>query len=236
MSPRAKARIAGVFYLLEGATSAFGEIFVVNKLVVSRDAAATASNILAHESLLRWGFASALIAVVCHLVYTVLFYDLFKPVNRMLSLLVAFFSLVAIALQAASSLFQYAPLLILRGAVDLSAFTADQVQALALLFLKLNLQAFNIYLVLFGFWLVLTGYLMVRSIFLPRIVGVLVAFAGLSYLTLLSPSLANSLSPYYLAPDAIGEPVLILWLLFVGVNAQRWMEQADATGRFGSAR
>jgi len=67
-------------------------------------------------------------------------------------------------------------------------------------------------------------------------VGVLVAFAGLSYLTLLSPSLANALSPYYLAPDAVGEPVLILWLLFVGVNAQRWTEQAGATGRFGSAR
>ena len=78
LSPRSKARIAGVLYILEGATSAFGAIFVVNKLVVSSNASATASNILTHEMLLQWGFAAALIAVVCHLVYTVLFYHLFR--------------------------------------------------------------------------------------------------------------------------------------------------------------
>ena len=228
-SPRFKARMAGVFYLLEGTMASFGEVFVVGQLVVSSNAAATATNVLAHESLLRWGFAAALIAVACHIVYTVLFYDLFKPVNRSLSLLAAFFSLVAIALQAFSSLFELAPLIVLGGDHSLSAFKMEQLQALALLFLKLNMQAFNIYLVFFGFWLVLTGYLIFRSTFLPRILGVLLVIDGLGWLIFLSPPLANSLFPYIAAVAALAEPFLILWLLLVGVNVQRWNERALAS-------
>ena len=77
-------------------------------------------------------------------------------------------------------------------------------QALALMFLKLNGRAFNIYLVFFGFYCLLIGYLIFRSTFLPRILGVLMAFAGLGYLTLLSPPLAEYLYPYFLAPPPSG--------------------------------
>jgi hypothetical protein len=227
-SPRFKARMAGVFYLLEGTMASFGEVFVVGQLVVSSNAAATATNVLAHESLLRWGFAAALIAVACHIVYTVLFYDLFKPVNRSISLLAAFFSLVAIALQAFSSLFEIAPLIVLGGDHSLSAFKVEQLQALALMFLKLNMQAFNIYLVFFGFWLVLTGYLIFRSTFMPRILGVLLAIDGLGWMTFLSPPLAHHLFPFIATASGLAEIPLILWLLVFGVNAQRWNEQASA--------
>src|SRR6266516_139900 len=229
-SSRTKARIAGVFYLLEGATSAFGAIYVVSKLTVTGNAEATAASVLAHQPLLWWGFAAALIAVACHIVYTVLFYELFKPVNRSISLIAASFSLVAIAIQGCASLFQVAPLLVLKDGGYLPAFKVEQLHALALRFLTLDKQIFNIYLVFLGFWLVLTGYLIFRSVFMPRFLGVLVVLSGFSYLTLLSPPLANYLSPYYLAPDALGEPLLILWLLIVGVNAQRWKEQASAAG------
>src|SRR5205823_753703 len=200
-SPRTKARIAGVFYLLEGATSAFGAIYVVSKLTVTGNAEATAARVLAHQPLLWWAFAAALIAVACHIVYTVVVYELFKPVNRSISLIAAFFSLVAIAIQGCASLFQVAPLLVLKGGGYLSVFNAGQLHALALMFLNFDKQAFNIYLVFFGFWLVLTGYLIFRSVFLRRFLGVLVVLSGFSYWTLLSPSLANDLFPYYLAPD-----------------------------------
>ena len=92
-SPRLKARIAGVFYLLEMLTGGFA-LFVVGRLVVSGDAAATATNILAHQSLFQLGFAANLLGFACYVAVTGLFYDLFKPVNRSLSLLAAFFSLV----------------------------------------------------------------------------------------------------------------------------------------------
>ena len=77
-----------------------------------------------------------------------------------------------------------------------SAITVEQLQALALMFLQLNAEAFNIYLIFFGFWCILIGYLIFRSTFLPRILGVLMALAGLSYLLNLSPPLATNLLPF----------------------------------------
>jgi Domain of unknown function (DUF4386) len=226
-SPRFKARIAGVLYLLEGSGPVFLRI-ILSRLVVSGNAAATATNILANEQLFRLVFASSLISVAFHIAYTLLFYELFKPVNRSFSLLAAFFSLVACAIQAFAALFQLAPLLVLGGGGSLGAFTVEQLQALALLFLNLRAQVFNIYLIFFGFWLILISYLIFRSTFLPRIIGVLLAFDGLGWLTFLSPPLASYLYPYIAA--AFGEIPLVLWLLVVGVNVQRWKEQASAAG------
>lgn len=223
--PRTRARIAGVFYLLEGATSAFGAIHVVSEVTVAGNAAATAEKVLTHQPLLWFGFAAALATVACHVTYTVLFYELFRPVSRTLSLVAAAISLVAAAVQAGSALFQAAPLLIARSDSSLNAFTAGQRDALSLAFLTLTMQAFDIYLVFFGLWLALTGYLIVRSTFIPSAVGVLAACGGLCYVILLAPPLASYLYPYYLAPDVVGEPVLLVWLLVVGLNPVRWHQQ-----------
>jgi hypothetical protein len=224
-APRAKARLAGLFYVLEGATSAFGAIHVASQVTVAGNAAATAASVLGHQALLWAGFGLALVAVACHVVYAVLFYEIFKPVSRTLSLLAAAVSLVAAAIQGCAALFQAAPLLVLRDG-SMGAFDPGQRDALALLILNLSHQAFNIYLVFFGLWLALTGYLIIRSTFIPTVVGMLAVCAGACYLTLLAPPLAGYLYPWYLAPDAIGEPVLMLWLLIVGLHPQRWLEQA----------
>jgi hypothetical protein len=81
-------------------------------------------------------------------------------------------------------------------------------------------------LVFFGFYCLLIGYLILRSTFLPRILGALMMFGGLGWLTFLFPPLARALSPYNMAPGILGEGLLTLWLLMMGVNAQHWMEQA----------
>jgi len=223
--PRALARTAGVFYLLEGSASAFGAIHVVSQVTVAGNATVTAASVLAHQALLWAGFSLALVAVACHVVYAVLFYEIFKPVSRTLSLIAAAISLVAAAVQACAALFQAAPLLVLRDG-GMTAFGGSQRDALALLMLNLSRQAFDIYLVFFGLWLMLIGYLIVRSTFIPTAVGVLAMCGGACYLTLLVPPLAGYLYPWYLAPDAIGEPVLLLWLLIVGLNPWRWQRQA----------
>ncbi len=114
------------------------------------------------------------------------------------------------------------------GAQYLSVFKVEQLQALALMFLKLNVQTTQIGLVFFGFYCLLIGYLIFRSTFLPRILGALMVVAGLGWLTFLSPPLAKSLSPYVLAPGIVGEGLLTVWLLVKGVNVQRWNEQAEA--------
>src|SRR6202521_4319691 len=186
-SPRLKARMAGACQLLEAITATFGQVIVLNKLVVSGNAAATAANILGHVWLFWLGFTSSLIGVAFHIAWALLMYELLKPVNRTLSLLAAFFILVGCAIQALTSLFYLAPLLILQGGGSLSAFTAEQLQALALVFFKLNAYAFDIYLVFFGLWCVLIGYLIFRSTFLPRVLGVLLAISGLGWMLYLSP-------------------------------------------------
>jgi hypothetical protein len=225
-SPRFKARMAGVFEVLEGMTSAFGQVFVLGRLVAFSDAAATAANILGHQPLFWLGFVSSLIGVACHIAWTLLFYELFKPVNSSLSLLAAFVGLVVCGLQALTSLLYLAPLLILQGGSSVSAFTAEQLQALALIFLKLNAYAFEIDLVFFGFWCVLAGYLIFRSTFLPRILGVLLAIDGLGWATYMYPPLACYLFPFIAAASALAEIPLQLWLVVTGVNPQRWKEQA----------
>ena len=225
-SPRIKARMAGVLYLLEGLPAVFQQV-VISRLIVSGDAAATAANVQANELLFRVWFAAALLAVAFHIAYTVLFYDLFRPVNRTIALLAAAVSLVACALQASAALFQLAPLLVLGGGSSMGALTPGQVQALALLFFNLHTQAFNIYLIFFGFWLIPTGYLILRSTFFPRIIGVLLMLDGLGWVMFLWPPLATALYPVISVVAALGEIPLVLWLLVVGVNEQRWKEQAS---------
>jgi hypothetical protein len=220
------ARAAAVLYLLEGAPAVLQQ-GVITRLVVSGDAAATATNVLANEMLFRVWFAAALLAVACHIAYTVLFYDLFRPVNRTIALLAAAISLVACALQAFATLFQLTPLLALEGGSSLGALTPGQAQTLALASLNLHTQAFNIYLIFFGFWLILTGYLILRSTFFPRIIGALLVLDGLGWATFLWPPLAIALYPVISVVAAFAEIPLVLWLLVVGVNAQRWKEQAS---------
>ncbi len=230
-SPRFKARMAGVFQLLEAITAGSPGVFILGRLVVDGNAAATAANILGHERLYWLGFVSLLIGAACHIVWALLMYELLKPVNRSVSLLAAFVILVCCAIQAITNLFYLAPLLILQGGSSLGAFTPEQLQSLALMFLKLNQYAFNINLVFFGLWCVLTGYLIFRSTFLPRILGVLLAIDGLGWVMYLYPPLAYHLfMPYIAVATALGEIPLELWLIVMGVNAQRWKAQASAAG------
>ena len=231
VSPRLKARIAGLSYLICGMAYSFADGSVRGKLVVVGDAAATAHNILAHEALYRLGFAAELISTVGYITVTLLLFDMFRPVNRSVSLFAAFFSLTGCAIQAFSTLFHLAPLVILGGEQYLNVFRTEQLQALALMFLNLRAQTSSIYMVFFGWYCLLIGYLIFRSTFLPRILGVFMAIAGLSYQIFLSPPLANYLFPYVVKPaGALGELSLILWLLVMGVNNQRWREQAGTAG------
>jgi hypothetical protein len=157
-------------------------------------------------------------------------YDLLKPVNRSLSLLALCVILVGYAMQALSSLLYLAPLLVLQGGSALGAFTPHQVQDLSLVFLNLNARAYDIYLVFFGLWCVLIGALIFRSTFLPRILGALLVIDGVGWMLYLFPPLAQQLFPLIAVAAGLAEFSLLLWLLVVGVNAERWKEQEAVAG------
>jgi hypothetical protein len=234
VSPRLKARMAGLCYVLMLPTGGVA-MFVRGRFVVKGDAAATAANILAHENLFRLAFAGDLLVVAIYIVFTALLYDLLKPVNRSVSLLAAFFSLTGCVIQAFACLFELAPLVVLGRDQYLAVFKVEQLQSLAFLFLKLYSHAYGISLVFFAFYCLVIGYLVFKSTFLPRILGVLIAASAAAWLTFLWPPFATKYFRYLLVMD-LGELLLILWLLVMGVNAERWWEQADAAEQPRSRR
>lgn len=225
MSPLFKARMGGFCWFMCFLTSIYPMI-ISGRLIVAGDPAATAANLLSNETLFRLGTASLLVSTAFHVGATLFVYEVLKPVNRSLSLLAAFFSLVACAVGAFSCVFDLVPFILLKGAPYLTtAFTVDQLQALTLMFLKVRVQANDIALSLFGLHCFGVGYLVFRSTFMPRIIGVLMLMAGVGWLTFLLPPVAQSLAPFNMMPGAFGEVSLALWLLLKGVNVQRWNEQ-----------
>jgi hypothetical protein len=233
-SPRTLARIAGSLYLIVIVAGAFAIGYVPAALVVSGDAAATAHNIAAHEVLYRLGLVAHIIILPCNILLAAIFYDLFKVVNRRLALLVVFFTLVGTAFEAASLLNQFTPLILLEGGHAVSTVTAEQLQTQVSTPLELQAIGYSLGQVFFGGYILSAAYLIFRSTFLPRMLGVLLAIGGLCYLTysfadFLSPGVAARLVALQV-PGGIGELSLCLWLLVIGVNAQRWQEQASSAG------
>lgn len=231
-SPRFVARIAGVLFLVTIAAGIFAQGFVSERLVVFGDAAATATNIVAHKGLFQFGFTLYLIEMACQIALTALLYELLKPAGKSVSLVAAYLGLAGCIIKTFSRVFFIAPLFLLADAPSLSGFGAEQSQGLALLLLKVNDQGAAIALAFFGSYALLKGYLILKSTFLPRTLGVLSVIGGLGWLTFLYPPLGYRLFPYIAAFGLLGSAALILWLLVFGVNEQRWREQAGAASEW----
>lgn len=224
--PLLQARFAGILYLIVIIAGAFAEIFVRQALVVSGDVAATANNILTHELRFRLGFSAEIIACVCNMPLAVIFYNLFRVVNKSFAMLVVFLMLVGTAIECVAVLNHFAPLFYLSGQQYLSAFTPAQLQVQAYLSLRSQSIGFAIALVFFGFYCLVLGWLIVKSTFLPRIIGVLLIIEGIGYLAnsfslFVVPSIQPGIFKVF-AVTAIAELALCLWLLIKGVNVARW--------------
>ena len=229
-----KARIAGILWLIVIGAGLWSFI-VLATLIVRNDPAATAANILASEQSYRLAFVASLIAGACYMGVTAILYDLLKPVNRTLSLLAAFFGVAGVAAGAAASVVQFIPLVLLGPARYATGFTATELEALAYVALRVQTQGSNIGMVFFGLQCFSAGYLIFRSGFIPRILGVLLALGGLSYITasfatFVAPELAARLA-YGAALGLLGEGSFTVWLIVTGANrATRGESAARSAG------
>lgn len=224
LSPKSKARSAGLCSLFEGLTSVAGQMVILGYILVRGDALATAANVLDHQILLQIGFALSLISVLFHVAWALLMHDLFRIVNKGVSRFALLVMVVGSTIQALVALFYIAPLVVLRGSYE--ALSAPQVNEIALILFKVNGQAFNLYLVFFGAWCAVTGYLMFRSTFMPRIFGALLMVSGIGWMAFLLPLEGIKIFPAIAIASGIGEIPLMLWLIIKGVNSKRWHEHA----------
>jgi Domain of unknown function (DUF4386) len=234
------ARTAGALYLINIVFGAFA-IGLVPAMLIVPDMAATAHNIQTHELLYRLGLVAHIVVTLTNVPMAVIFYDLFKVVNRRLALLDLCFVLVATAIETAGLVNQFAPLVLLGSRPYASALPAAQLQALAHLPGDLSAIDYSIYAVFYGFDIICVAYLVLRSTFLPRAIAVLLAIDGVAYLIysftdLLAPGSAAHLVPWIDLPTVVGEGSLCLWLLVVGVDVERWKERAGAAIRMRSAQ
>jgi len=228
------ARLAGLLFLISFIGGGFGEAYVPMKLVVSGDPAATASNILAHEGLFRLGFAGFLVESLCDIILAGILYVLLKPAGQTLALMATLLRVVSTAVFAVAELFYYAPWLVLGSAPYLKAFSPEQLTTMGFLSLRLYGFGAGMPMAHYGLAWVLFGILMMRSGYFPKLLGALLALAGIgftirAFLLALAPRAA---SDFLLLPMILAGLGLAGWLLIRGVDVVKWKERAEGEQAF----
>ena len=226
-SPQKTARVAVFVFLVIFGLGMSAELFIRPNIIVPGDAATTVNNITASESLFRLSLVSDLIRQAFMMLLPLVLYKLLKPVDRDIAMLMVIFALVSVPITMLNELTHYAALLLSSGADYLTAFEADQLQAVVMFFLDLRQYGTFIPQVL-SLWLFLLSYLVFRSGFLPRILGILLMIGGLGYLIqavlfLLFPDFDAIIFGLF---AFVGELLFYLWLLIKGVNVEEWEKRA----------
>lgn len=227
-SPLVQARVAGLLYLLANLPAPFALVYLPAQLIVRGDAAATASNIMASESLFRLGIVGLLFNSIVNIFLVLALYQLLHVVNRNMAALMVIFMLVVVPIGMLNELNSLAVLQLLSGADYLDVFTTGQLQALMYFFLRLHGQGLNIAQIFWGLWLFPMGYLVFRSGFLPGILGITLMIGCFGYV-IQSVLALFGYNVSIIFFTSWGELLLVLWLLIKGVNVEQWNRRALET-------
>lgn len=233
-TPRTYLRAAGVAYIANILLGLFGETLVRGTLVVAGDALATMTNIANSPGLWRAGIAGDLVMQLLDIPLIVLFYLLLRPVSHPLALTATVFNIVQTSVLAANKLSLLPPLLLSAEYLGHSQLPPQLLASLTAFSVNLHSHGFGIGLIFFGFTCMIRGHLIVKSGFLPPILGILLMAAGVSYLVnsfalLLTPDIASMLFPWILLPSLVGELALSLWLLVRGIDTEAWKTRLTST-------
>jgi len=216
------ARIAGALYLSMALFAPFSLMYVPSRIVVSGNATATAHNLLASEQLFRIGAVADVIANILFMLTVVVLYRLLNRVDRMQAALMVLLAVISIPVAFFNIANELAALTLAKGGSYLAVFNQQQLDALAMLFLSLRVRGNAVAEMFWGLWLLPFGILVMRSRFLPRILGGWllvngVAYVVLSLLQLLAPAVANTAFRMAL-PALLGEMAIALWLVIKGAQ------------------
>jgi Domain of unknown function (DUF4386) len=212
------ARATGGVYIILTVAALFAEFFVRGQLIVRGDAIETAQRIASAERLFRLGIAADIVTLLCDAILAVLLYRLLKPVGDALALVAMSLRFAMVALAGTG-----VALSILALRLIDSGLSGAETNTLTLVALESRSQVANGAMAFFGTHLIVVGCLVAHSGYLPRLFGVLLALAGLTYLihsfaSLLAPGLLRPFFPYYAGLWALSEWSFTLWLIFVGVR------------------
>ena len=227
-SLRKTARIAGILYLVTCIPAPFSLLYVPNRLIVPGNAAETASRILASQWMLLAGIAGNLINPIAFLFATLALYRLLHGVSKPLASLMVMLFALSIPISLLNEINDLAALILVRGASFLSVFTRPQLDALAMVFLRMHGNGVLVAQIFWGLWLLPFGILVYRSGFIPRFLGVFLIVNGFAYPI---QSFTGLLLPRYHAvvstitlPFLFGELAIIAWLLIRGVRDRPLVE------------
>jgi hypothetical protein len=200
----------------------FNNFFLSAGFVVSGDPAATAKNILARESVFRFGIFCSFAELMLFIVLVVWLYGLFEAVDKKLSMIMVGFVWLGVALSLSNMVHKTAPLIYLGGADYLSAFSRQQLEALSQVSLGLRGNGNQLAMAFWGLWLLPFGLLVIRSGFIPKFFGIALLIAGVGYTVtsgaaIVSPAYRTVVSQF-MTPLYFGELPIIFWLLLKGVR------------------
>jgi len=235
-SIKTTARVAGVLYLIIFLASPLAFMIGKGGILVPGDAAATANNLMASESLFRAGIAAETIVFIVETILAAILYVLLKPVSQSLSLAAAFARLGEAVVQAVNLLPSILAFLLVGGGSYLAVFEPEQLDALVLL----SLNAFEYMILVWGFFfglhLLLLGYLVYKSGYFPRLLGALLVLSSFGYLIesygkFMAPQYAELFSTIVLVLGVLGELPFTVYLLWKGINVEKWEERLSAPVR-----
>jgi len=229
------ARLAGLFYLLQVLTIGFNLGYVRSTLIVAGDAAATAANITANESLFRMAMASNILSQLFLFFFGLTVFKLFKGFNKTLATVFLISLLLSVGIAVVNSINNFAALLVLSNADYLKAFQPEQLKALMMIFLRMSNSGVGLFEVFSGLFLISLGLLIIKSRYIPRILGFLLIIGGCWFqintftkilIPQFYPAIITQMTMFF---NALGGIPLIFWLLIKGVNEQQQIDEDENT-------
>ena len=213
------ARTTGLFYLGLAVTGALGYQIVRGQLYVADNAGATLANLVEHTVMARLGIVLELSIVLTQALAAVWFYRLFRSVDSFAAGLIAAFGMVnAVAILGSAALLATA----LDVADDKSLVVTGGAAATAQLLYVISGHLWGVGGLFFGLWLVPMGWLVVRSGWMPRLLGQLLMAGGAGYVlsTFVSYVFANADLAVALltVPATIGELWMVGYLIIFGAR------------------